>query len=547
VAQVYQCIALEASRAQHARDKSEMARRGLGPNVLSRRSLHQQQQHHSSQASTTSSVTHEAGNYFWEELECFDVTMQYYEKARHFFTHNEYGRAFSVLLPFAGLVLIGAIVVGPLEDWNIVESLYFAVVSLTTVGFGDYYPRHVISVWFCILWLPFSVGFMSMFLKNVATFYIRLSAQNINRIERRMRRRVARAKEQLEFERAEALKRAYQYQQNQPAELELQRFPSVDSDDDNPTGNKHASPSSSQNSRHSGNAARGGRRQGPRSQFNALPTAPEDSVATPVVKASRASLFGSPGEDDNVINRRERILQNSLGGNQDDDRPKGQTMDTMKDLLEAVHKSIASGSSNSRYLSMRSSVMKPVLGDSNEPMRKPSFALRALVQERFSEIIATDIAGYQSSIEIKDNTLSVTIDLRETAEKWHIPRRARKAFRAVAFEALYFVGEHGLITKGADALYALSPFEFNGLFSPLLATLGDAGTMEDWLARTQVLAEVDLKNKDSDYRRDGNEELGEKTAYRTTQERLHTARHRTKSDTSNSFQRVTVFENTLDC
>ena len=109
-------------------------------------------------------------------------------------------------------------------------------------------------------------------------------------------------------------------------------------------------------------------------------------------------------------------------------------------------------------------------------------------------IIATDIAGYQSSIDIKENTLSVTINtLKDTADKWLIPRRARKAFRASAFETLYFVGEHGLITRGGDALYDLTPFEFHGLFSPLLASMGDAETMEGWLASTDILADVDLR------------------------------------------------------
>jgi hypothetical protein len=130
------------------------------------------------------------------------------------------------------------------------------------------------------------------------------------------------------------------------------------------------------------------------------------------------------------------------------------------------------------------------------PLLKPSFALRSLVQERLSEIIALEVAGYSSSIEIHDNTLTVTIDsLRQTADKWLIPRRARKAFRAVCFEALFFVGEHGLIVRGADALFDLTPIEFHGLFAPLLAAMGDAETMESWLASTQVLAEVDLKRE----------------------------------------------------
>jgi hypothetical protein len=35
--------------------------------------------------------------------------------------------------------------------------------------------------------------------------------------------------------------------------------------------------------------------------------------------------------------------------------------------------------------------------------------------------------------------------------------------------------------------------EFHGLFSPLLAALGDAETMEGWLASTDILADVDLR------------------------------------------------------
>ena len=92
--------------------------------------------------------------------------------------------------------------------------------------------------------------------------------------------------------------------------------------------------------------------------------------------------------------------------------------------------------------------------------------------------------------------MSVKIDaLMEITDKWFIPRRARKPFRSVAFEVLYFVGEHGLIVKGADALFDLSPFEFHGLFSPLVAAMGDADTMEGWLSSTDVLAAADLSRE----------------------------------------------------
>jgi hypothetical protein len=69
-------------------------------------------------------------------------------------------------------------------------------VSLTTVGYGLYVPKNQIAIYFCIVWLPFSVGFMSLYLSNVASFYIRLSDRNIQRLEQQMRRRIKAAKEE---------------------------------------------------------------------------------------------------------------------------------------------------------------------------------------------------------------------------------------------------------------------------------------------------------------------------------------------------------------
>eukprot|EP00957_Ditylum_brightwellii_P006676 507136-Ditylum_brightwellii.AAC.1 len=110
----------------------------------------------------------------------FDRAVHLFERTKHFLRYNQIGRGISVLLPFAGLILIGAIVVGKIEGWTVIESLYFSVVSLTTVGFGDYYPTREAS----------------------------LSNNNVQRLERTMRRRIKRAKERAKKERAEALERA---------------------------------------------------------------------------------------------------------------------------------------------------------------------------------------------------------------------------------------------------------------------------------------------------------------------------------------------------
>lgn len=137
-------------------------------------------------------------------------------------------------------------------------------------------------------------------------------------------------------------------------------------------------------------------------------------------------------------------------------------------------------------------------------IRKASFALRVLVQERIAHIIANDVAGFHSDMQIQDDSLSVTIEtLRLIADKWMLPLKAQKAFRSVAFEALFFVGERALIVHGADALFELSPLEFHGLFGPLLAAMGDAETMEAWLASSNILAECEFKKILGDEEYDG--------------------------------------------
>jgi hypothetical protein len=213
--------------------------------------------------------------------------------------------------------------------------------------------------------------------------------------------------------------------------------------------------------------------------------------------------------------RRENILCNSKSSLNGDEEMSGETMKSMRHVIMAVKQNITSPRRRVEEAETDANLVDGIVMQSNPYLslkstrhyktahgieKKPSFALRVLVQERFSKIIAHEIAGYQSHVEIKNNTLSVTIDsLKQTADKWEIPRRARKAFRAVAFEVLYFVGERALIVNGAEAVLDLRPNEVQSLFAPLLAAFGDADTMEAWLMRTQLMADNELNESCAEF------------------------------------------------
>lgn len=54
------------------------------------------------------------------------------------------------------------------EDWDIIEALYFCVTTLTTVGYGDLHPTSDISRAFTVLYSLIGIGFVLSLLTVVA-------------------------------------------------------------------------------------------------------------------------------------------------------------------------------------------------------------------------------------------------------------------------------------------------------------------------------------------------------------------------------------------
>lgn len=505
-AQLYQWVVLEITWLQYEKDSERLMKlkkqsirnehdlesailgnQDGSQRLISTSPIHGQ--HHQRQSEESSEYKPKISDRF------FDMSIQSVNFIQSYTKDNPAGKMLVVMVPFLFLILLGATVVGSIEGWNMMESIYFASVSMSTVGYGDYYPEKLASSWFCILWLPFSVGFLSLYLGSVANWYIDVSERNVKRIESQLRRRIQIAREEQEQERAEALNRL------NTGGFEMEFSDTSDANHEHISTNTVISvhdviPSHLQHKTR--------RRLKAKKGFDALDVNDQsgDYWASKGTGSRRKDIMINSGVFKGV-------LESPTGNKSDSDGSRSDASDdflirkieiTTKDVILEVKHNLSSPrrSHNDNPSQDNQAIKNDILSlKSNKHYttargieKKPTFALRILVQERLSHIIAHEIAGYQSRVEIKNNTLAVTIDsLKHTADKWLIPKRARKSFRAVAFETLYFVGERNLIVRGADAIFDLNIHEVQGLFAPVLAALGDADTMETWLHQTHSLAD----------------------------------------------------------
>ena len=76
---------------------------------------------------------------------------------------------FRAVLVLAGLILLaGTVFYHIVEGWSWLNSLYFCVITLTTVGYGDFVPTTALSRAFTIVYVVVGVGIIALFVTAVA-------------------------------------------------------------------------------------------------------------------------------------------------------------------------------------------------------------------------------------------------------------------------------------------------------------------------------------------------------------------------------------------
>ena len=76
-------------------------------------------------------------------------------------------------------VVVGTVVYSVLEGWSLLDSLYFCVVTLATVGFGDLHPTTAPAKLFTVGYIIVGVGIIAGFLSE-------LGKQRYTRMENRI-------------------------------------------------------------------------------------------------------------------------------------------------------------------------------------------------------------------------------------------------------------------------------------------------------------------------------------------------------------------------
>lgn len=100
-----------------------------------------------------------------------------------FFKDKDYR---DLLITTAFIIAIGTVIYHYLEGWEWLDCVYFSVITLTTIGYGDFSPQTVGGKIFTMIYILIGIGIILSFINTVYRHYsaVRLEGQD-NKEERK--------------------------------------------------------------------------------------------------------------------------------------------------------------------------------------------------------------------------------------------------------------------------------------------------------------------------------------------------------------------------
>jgi len=86
----------------------------------------------------------------------------------------------SLLLTTLVVLGFGSIVYHHIEGWSWVDSIYFSVITLTTIGYGDFSPQTDAGKLFTIFYIIIGIGIILSFINTVYEHYNSARIKNNN-------------------------------------------------------------------------------------------------------------------------------------------------------------------------------------------------------------------------------------------------------------------------------------------------------------------------------------------------------------------------------
>ncbi len=75
-----------------------------------------------------------------------------------------------IALAATSVIAIGTVAYMLLEHWTVVDSFYFSVVTLATVGYGDLHPTTELSRLFTVGYIVTGLGIVAAFITELAKY-----------------------------------------------------------------------------------------------------------------------------------------------------------------------------------------------------------------------------------------------------------------------------------------------------------------------------------------------------------------------------------------